>query len=285
MNIQHKSLLERIRTRDLRVLDRGPFAYTVSNAIHYGLRAALRRQVPRDKAWIHDEYHVSKRAEHWRDNLSLDDLIMSDNQTKMWILKDGEITIGTERVIREYNLARLRDWIKKFLPDGRGRVVEFGCGTGRNLFYLARTFPDLELVGLELSPSSVEHAQQTAKREGFRISFQTKDMTGDCSDVAKADVVFSIHALEQLPSDFPKAFDNMMKVSRGGIVLFEPVHELFPWSLRGIAARFRLRNANYLNGLLSYVKSKRELEVEHAAAMPYGNPLNPTVELVTRQRA
>jgi SAM-dependent methyltransferase len=283
MNPLAKSLRERIRTRDLRVLDRGGFAYTVSNALHYGLRAALRRQVTRDVKFVEEEYHVSKRGEHWRPQLSLDDLIYSDDTTQKWILKDGKLVVATDRVAREYLLARLSERIREFLPDGRGKVVEFGCGTGRNLFYLARTFPNLELAGLDLSESSIEHARQIAKQEGLNVKFEAADVTVDCSRFGQADVVFSVHALEQIPHLFTRAMENMAAMAKRGIILFEPVHELFPRSLRGLAARFRLRNANYLDGLLQHVEASPKLSVAHAAAMPtVGNPLNQTCELVVK---
>jgi len=278
-----KSLRDRVRTRDLRVFDRGPLAYTVSSALHYGLRVVMKHKVVRDQDQIHDEYQLTKRFD-WREGLSVDDLILSDDHAKKWILRDDKLELGTERTVRAYLLARLESRIRELLPDGRGRVVEFGCGTGRNLFYLARKFPQLELVGLELTPSTVEYAQGISDREGFGVTFHVADMTADLSGLGRADVVFSVHALEQLPDAFPRAFDNMAAMSRRAVVLFEPVHELFPWSLRGIAARFRIKTANYLDGLFRYVKSKPDVVVEHAQALPYGTPLNQTVEVVTTVR-
>jgi SAM-dependent methyltransferase len=281
MTISHKNLRERIRTRDLRVLDRGPLAYTLSNALHYGLRVVLGKQIKRDQGWVQDEYEVQNRTEHWRDGLSLDDLIYSDDVTRKWILKDKRLVLGTDRVVREHLLERLRTRVAELLPSGRGRVAEFGCGTGRNLFFLAKSFPDLELVGIELDERSTEYARTVAKREGFKnITFHAGDMTADTSRFGAADVVYSIHALEQLPRDFVKAIDNMIRVARKGLVLFEPVHELFPRNLRGLAARFRVRNADYLDGLLTYLRGKSEVEVRYAEAMrTVGNPLNHTTEI------
>jgi SAM-dependent methyltransferase len=289
MTIRRKDLRERIRTRDLRVLDRGALAYTLSNTLHYGLRVVLGQQIRRDQSYVRDEYDVSKRSEHWRDSFSFDDLVYSDDVTEKWILKDEKLVVGTDRDVRVHLLDRLRSRIQELLPDGNGRVVEFGCGTGRNLFFLAKTFPNLELVGLELDAGSAEHARAVAQREKLdNITFIQGDMTADLGNIGKADVAYSVHALEQLPKDFVKAVDNMVRIARKGIVLFEPVHELFPRTLRGLAARFRVRNANYLDGLLTYLRNKPEVELRFAEAMrTVGNPLNQTSEIsaVVRARA
>ena len=37
------------------------------------------------------------------------------------------------------------------LPPG-DRILEIGCGTGKNLVELAQWFPDAEIIGLDLSP-------------------------------------------------------------------------------------------------------------------------------------
>jgi SAM-dependent methyltransferase len=284
MSERHKTLMQRLRSGDLRVTNRGPMAYTLSSAVHYGVRVVLRKRIARDKSFVASEYQLTKRFD-WRQNISLDELIFSDNQEEKWILADGELKRGTERMVRLHLLERLEARISELLPQGRGRVIEFGCGTGRNLFFLARKFPELELVGVELTPSTVEYANDIAKREGLRVKCFVGDMTGDCSHLGSADVVFSVHALEQLPTDFGLAFDNMVAASRDSVLLFEPVHELFPWSLRGVASRLRQKTANYLDGLLRYVKNKPEVELAYAAPLPYGTPLNQTIELLTKRRA
>jgi len=286
MTMTNKTLLERFRTRDLRVLNRGPTVYTVSNALHYGVRAALGKSLRRDVSFVAEEYEHANRTEYWRGEVSLDELIYSDNRTSKWIIKDGELSQGSDRDVREFLLDRLRQRVREVLPEGRGRVVEFGTGTGRNLFFLAREFPNMKFAGIELSKSTADAARERAKREGLDVEFFVGDMTKDCSHVGKADMVFTIHALEQLPAAFTSAVDNMIALRPKKIVLFEPVHELFPKTLRGMAARLRLRSANYLDGLLRYLKSHRGVSIEHAAAMrTVGNPLNQTSEIVVRVAA
>jgi SAM-dependent methyltransferase len=278
--VKNMRIPERIQRRDLRVMNKGPLLYTVSSLLHYGMRAAVRRRVVRDVKQISQEYHDKNRTEYWASNGSLDDLIYSDNQTSKWILNGGRLEVGTDRIAREYLLERLEKRIGELLPEGHGTVVEFGCGMGRNLFFLKRKFPSLKLVGLELTPSTVESARKLAREAGLDITFEVADMTKKLP-IEGADVAFSVHALEQLPRDFPAAVDNMLAVAAKGAVFFEPVHELFPKTLRGLAARFRIFNADHLNGLVAHLETSANAKIVSAKAMPtVGNPLNQTAEIL-----
>ncbi len=62
---------------------------------------------------------------------------------------------GRDRMIRELALA----------PGAR--VVEVGCGTGRNLVKIARTFPDARLYGLDASSEMLKTASQSLRRAGL----------------------------------------------------------------------------------------------------------------------
>ncbi len=51
------------------------------------------------------------------------------------------------------------------------RILEVGCGTGTNLLHLARTFPEAELHGLDLSDHMLERAKRKLAPFGNRIHF------------------------------------------------------------------------------------------------------------------
>lgn len=78
--------------------------------------------------------------------------------------------------------ARIYDWTRWSFLYGRNRVLveaanalerppqrilEIGCGTGRNLARLAKRFPDAELVGVDLSPDMLAQARQ--RLQGRRV--------------------------------------------------------------------------------------------------------------------
>lgn len=278
------SLMKRLKAGDLRIEDRGPFLFTASSFVHYGLRAMLRKRVQRNVAQVMDEYDRETRTEHWKPDIGVDDLILGDDHSERWILRDSKLERGTTRHARRYLLERLAANIIELLPDGQGTVVEFGCGTGRNLFYLAQRFPGLTLIGIELTPKTVERARAVARANGWEITFLVGDMTSPPEITRAVDVVYSVHALEQLPRAFRSAVDAMLNLASRGVIFLEPVHELFPPTMLGLAGRFRIYNADYLNGLLGYLKETNANVVKARALTTAGYPLNRTTEIVVRTK-
>ena len=51
------------------------------------------------------------------------------------------------------------------------RILEVGCGTGKNLVKLAKTFPTARITGLDLSPDMLRKAQDKAHAAADRIDF------------------------------------------------------------------------------------------------------------------
>lgn len=77
-------------------------------------------------------------------------------------------------------------------PDQSPRILDLGCGTGRQLFDLARTIPEAMLTGVDISQPNVEAAQQAAEelnlanRVGFAaidyLSFESEPFDAIVSD-------------------------------------------------------------------------------------------------------
>ena len=64
--------------------------------------------------------------------------------------------LGRDQLIRDIN------------PPVRGRVLEIGCGTGRNLVRAARTWPSIQAYGIDVSAEMLATA-----RPGARVIFRT----------------------------------------------------------------------------------------------------------------
>lgn len=64
------------------------------------------------------------------------------------------------------------------VPQG-GSVLELGCGTGRNLARVARTYPDARLYGLDISAGMLETAAAAIGRQG--LAGRTRLARGDAS--------------------------------------------------------------------------------------------------------
>lgn len=52
------------------------------------------------------------------------------------------------------------DLVKKNVSNNPKRILEYGCGTGRNIAYFREHFPDAEIFGVDLSAESIEIASR-----------------------------------------------------------------------------------------------------------------------------
>lgn len=224
-----------------------------------------------------------------RDTLSWDEVLYGQAPPGTTILAADRLAHGSYRVPREVNLERLVSHVGSATDRG-DTVVEFGCGDGRNLMYLQREFPDREFVGLELSALSCALARRLAERFGADVAIHEADVTAELPAALPprcAALAYSCHALEQMPRIFAGALANMAAVSRGTVVLLEPVPELWPWNMRGLVSRLRVRAIDRMSGLTdaaTRLAAGGEWAVVARRRLGYGsNPLNETCEIVLRR--
>src|SRR5258708_26947671 len=69
------------------------------------------------------------------------------------------------------NYARFVLWPERRDLGGL-RVLDAGCGTGDTAVAIARANPDMEVVGIDLSTTSLEHARASADRQGVGTNLQ-----------------------------------------------------------------------------------------------------------------
>lgn len=153
-------------------------------------------------------------------------------------------------------------------------ILEFGSGFGRNCLLLKRDFPHAKIIGLELSPISVEVSQAAARRFGMAVDFRVADVTSlDERTCPTADLVFSCHALEQMPRIFPKAVKAMFRTKSRWIILVEPVVEHLS-GFDGWLARMRTKVHDRLIGLPEELRKQSLLIIEERLLDSSINPLN-----------
>lgn len=75
-----------------------------------------------------------------------------------------------ERVNAEGAVHNLEDWIiEQIKPCAGMKVLDLGCGTGKQIFALARhVVPGGSLIGLDISKEAVETVNERARRENLR---------------------------------------------------------------------------------------------------------------------
>lgn len=106
---------------------------------------------------------------------------------------------------RKYYLLGRDRLIRDLAPPQGGRVLEVGCGTGRNLIKAARRYPHALFYGLDISEAMLEKAQAEIDRAGLtdRIKLARADAADFNSQVlfghADFDCVFFSYSLSMIP--------------------------------------------------------------------------------------
>jgi S-adenosylmethionine-diacylgycerolhomoserine-N-methlytransferase len=79
---------------------------------------------------------------------------------------------------RHYLLGRDR-LIAELAPPDRARILEIGCGTGRNLVRIARIYPGVECFGIDVSNAMLDTARRSIRSAGLdrRITLAQADAT------------------------------------------------------------------------------------------------------------
>jgi SAM-dependent methyltransferase len=276
--------------------------YLFTGLIHYGF-GVLTRPFRSEKLVGTVESNLAAYAVYTRGELGgqrLEDLTTpeelyygagSSAHRERWTVVNGRLARGSHFEANKYILNRLAERIEQYTTDAQATesedrwVVEFGCGTGRNLLYLAQRFPNLRFLGLEQEPSTVAFAKSAAEKWGLDIEFIQANVCAPVTGLPKnVEIAFSMHALEWMPGIFTSAVQNMIGCSTRAAMFYEPVWELWPWSLRGIVSRLRILHHDYIRGLLSYIRKLDYPIVEANRLSASANPLNETCEIIVAKQ-
>jgi SAM-dependent methyltransferase len=84
------------------------------------------------------------------------------------------------------------DLIKKAARGPVRRVLEYGCGTGRNIGYLQAAFPDAQIMGTDVSEASLEIAAQNNRSAGFELEREGLEL-------AAFDLIFVASVFHHIP--------------------------------------------------------------------------------------
>lgn len=146
---------------------------------------------------------------------------------------------------------------KKYL-DGVENVYEFGCGTGFNLVYLARTKPNLELHGLDWVSESKEIVDIVAKQYHLNIRGHLFDMFTPNQNfkIKKKSAVVIIGALEQLGENFKKFISYLIAQKPTIVIHVDSIDALYDVeNLSDYLALLHDQRRNYLKNYLNYMRN------------------------------
>lgn len=106
---------------------------------------------------------------------------------------------------RKFYLLGRDELIATLDPPPAGRILEIGCGTGRNLIAIARRYPDSRCFGVDISEAMLATARVSVERAGLddRIELAEADATSfdplPLFGVASFDRVVISYALSMIP--------------------------------------------------------------------------------------
>jgi len=109
--------------------------------------------------------------------------------------------------------AEMLDWSGAESPK---KILDVGCGIGGTSRYLAKRFPDAEVLGITLSPEQVARATALAKDAGLsNVKFQVTNALDMGFDDGSFDLVWGCESGEHMP-DKKKYIDEMSRVLAPG---------------------------------------------------------------------
>ena len=90
------------------------------------------------------------------------------------------------------------------------RILEIGCGTGKNLVELAERFPKAQIIGLDLSRDMLDRARAKAKPYGSRIGLLHRPYDAPVAVGAKFDLIVMSYSLSMINP----GFDEVLRLCR-----------------------------------------------------------------------
>ncbi|RJP47341.1 MAG: class I SAM-dependent methyltransferase [Desulfobacteraceae bacterium] len=101
-----------------------------------------------------------------------------------------------------------------------GRILEIGCGTGKNLVSLARRFPDADITGLDLSKDMIERAAgKFSGRESRRPMLICGSYSQPLNTAPSYDLIVFSYTLSMINPGFRQAAGNARRdLAPGGMI-------------------------------------------------------------------
>ena len=173
------------------------------------------------------------------------------------------------------NMQKIRSEINSVLGELKfNSILEIGVGELTSLEAIYSKFgPDLDCYGIDLSLNRVSHGlTEFNKRHQIIPQIAKADATMLPFPDSSFDLVYTRHTLEQMPTVFEKALDEIFRVAKKNVVLFEPSFEL-----GSLTQKVKMINSDYVRGIPAYINKGKKLHLHDMYLMQNSaNPLNHT---------
>ncbi|MEP6850823.1 MAG: class I SAM-dependent methyltransferase [Acidobacteriota bacterium] len=164
---------------------------------------------------------------------------------------------------RKYYLLGRDRLIDEMEIDAGDRVLEIGCGTGRNLILLGRKRPEAKLYGLDASSEMLVTAKEKIAKRGHDIDLRTAladDFAFDSTFGLEKpfDVVFFSYSISMIPTwleSIENAFNNLKPGGALYIVDFYDQKDLPGWFQKLLQEWLKKFHVQFWHDLMPYLKS------------------------------
>lgn len=204
-------------------------------------------------------------------------------QGSSWTLDHDRMNRLSFVAIRDYYLAPIIAEVETRYaadPSRPVEVLEVGCGNGTNLMVLARALGDkVRLRGIDISSERLKQgrAYWRDRLDGVEMVEDSATTLSTQAD-GSADVVFSLHGLEQIPYAVDDCLKSMARVTRDRVVFVEPV-----WEYANPTQKLYTLVGDQLRTLLPSIPQCGLEVVSQRRAEVMANPLNQTGIIVARK--
>ncbi len=143
-----------------------------------------------------------RRTFHWQS-----DGWLSDRSASLYDMEVESLFGGTADVMRRMAIPPL---VERFGPEGKPRILDVACGTGRFLQQLRATLPHAELAGVDLSPHYLAYAHR-GMSDGRPVSFVAENAEHLSYRGAHFDAVTCVFLFHELPAEVRRRVAREMR--------------------------------------------------------------------------
>ena len=214
----------------------------------------------RDKSKVLDAYNIVG-DDYWAQNCS---------KSKEFSIVDG--TLQHTLPANTYNKI-IKERVAELSKYKISSILEVGVGDAITINGIASHLGDnIDYYGIELSLNRIANGIKHLDLNRHSFSFVVGDAKHLPFKDNSFDIVYSSHCLEQIPMDFTFVIDEMCRVSKGIVVLFEPSFEL-----GSLSQKLCMIASDYVRDIKRYVSEHENYTLEkYHLTENTANPLNRT---------
>jgi len=204
----------------------------IQHSDYYAARKCLNGKVPTDRVTADLLFSLmTELAECYK---FTDNTDWSDYYKSYYEYEAGRgVVYGPEDLSNNHRFLHVAELIGK-LPDG-SRVLDYGCAHGHYTVNLAKMFPEIEFVGIDITQSNIDKAIDWASFEKLNnVTFRCDSVKDNTIDYNKSfECIIAAEILEHVenPQSIVTALSSKIVAFGGGLMIVTTPYG--PWEAQG----------------------------------------------------